>query len=388
MMRNVISILFTLWLLASLLSGCGPQPARVTPPDYWPTQEWRSDSPANHGFNDELPAAVDERVQSDLPFLDAILVIRHGYIVHEHYYNGYDASMIHDIASVTKSWTSALVGMAQAQGKLSNLDAPLSELLPRYFSDDAYKDKQMISLRHLLMMRSGIEFDEDKLNTGVYGGVELLEGDLTAFALSFPMAFAPGEAWTYSTLDTQLVSAIFSEAMGASLASFAASTAFKEMGIGPIDWLADGNGVTIGGQNLSMRPRDMAKLGLLYLHNGVWEGEQLVPAEWVRASLTPQREPAFFLPTNQVETIEWYGYLWWLWKGEWFYGYRSFQASGYAGQQVLVFPELDLIVATTAHMEGVDPAADIEQRTALDKLITEVIFPTLMDVELAPLERP
>jgi CubicO group peptidase (beta-lactamase class C family) len=137
-----------------------------------------------------------------------------------------------------------------------------------------------------------------------------------------------------------------------------------------------------------MRPRDMAKLGLLYLHNGIWDGEQLVPADWVGASLTPQRDRAYYPLTSQTEEIEWYGYLWWLWKGAWFYGYRSFQASGYGGQQVLVFPELDLILATTANLGGVDPESDIAQRTAIDELFVEVIFPALADVKLQPLERP
>jgi hypothetical protein len=80
--------------------------------------------------------------------------------------------------------------------------------------------------------------------------------------------------------------------------------------------------------------------------------------------------------------IEWYGYHWWTWKGEWFFGYPSFQAAGYAGQQVLVFPELDLILVTTANLTGVTPEIDIRQRTALNHLFLEVIFPALTDVEL------
>lgn len=82
------------------------------------------------------------------------------------------------------------------------------------------------------------------------------------------------------------------------------------------------------------------------------------------------------------ELIEWQGYHWWTWKGEWFYGYRSFQASGYAGQQVLVFPELEMIIATLSNLEGVTPPVEIEQRAALTELFLEVIFPALTDVKL------
>lgn len=230
-------------------------------------------------------------------------------------------------------------------------------------------------------MRSGIDFDEDIFSTGGYGGEELLAEDLTEIGLGFPMAHQPGSAWNYSTLDVQLTSAIFETAMGESLSAFAATHLFAPLGINQVTWAVDGMGTTIGGNRLSMTPRDMAKLGLLYLHNGVWDDVQLVPAEWVQDSLTPQGE-AYFAPTDQVETIEWYGYYWWTWKPDWFYGYRSFQAKGYAGQQVLVFPELDLMIITTANLDGVDLETATKQETAIHELILESILPALSDVEL------
>lgn len=382
MSRNYLFLL-TIALFIAGLSGCraAPAPDPLRLPDYWPTESWRSDAPERHGFDPALPAAIAARIPQ-LPFLDGLLIIRHGYIVHESYYNGYDAATLHDIASVTKSWASALVGMARTRHMLSDLDAPLPVLLPKYFAADEYADKRTISLRHLLQMRSGLAFDEDVLNTGGYGGEELLESDLTALALSFPVAHPPGESWNYSTLDTQLISAIVQEAAGDPLASFAAANLFAPLGINAFEWWNDGMGTTIGGQNLSMTPRNMAKLGLLYLHGGVWEGEQLLPADWIETSITPQNERLYYPPSGQVETIEWYGYHWYTWKGDWFYGYRSFQAAGYAGQQVLVFPELDLMLVTTANLTGVTPEADIQQRTALNELFLEVIFPALADVEL------
>jgi CubicO group peptidase (beta-lactamase class C family) len=137
----------------------------------------------------------------------------------------------------------------------------------------------------------------------------------------------------------------------------------------------------MGGGGLQLTPRSMAKLGLLYLHKGLWDGEQIVPAEWVAESLTPQGE-AFYPPTDQNEIIEWYGYHWWLWKGDWFYGYRSFQAQGYGGQQVTVFPELDLMVITTANQDNVSPDAATEQERGIGEIFLEFIFPALTDAEL------
>lgn len=105
--------LLTISLLSAGLSACraAPVPAPVSLPDYWPTESWRIDAPEHHDFDPTLPDAIAARIP-ELPFLDGLLIIRHGYIVHESYYNSYDAGTLHHIASVTKSWTSALLGIA------------------------------------------------------------------------------------------------------------------------------------------------------------------------------------------------------------------------------------------------------------------------------------
>lgn len=363
------------------LTACNEVTPNQKTPEYWPTAGWRTAPPAEHGFDGVRLAEIAQSAGETIPFLDSLLIIRDGYIIQESYYNDYDENAQHDIASVTKSWTSALLGMARAEGKLSDLDAPLPNLLPDYFAGEEHADKSEITLRHLLQMRSGIEYNEDALDSGEYGAEELLQGDTTEFGLGFPMAYPPGETWNYSTLDTQIISTIFQRATGQSLASYAAANLFDPLGIENFEWVADGSGTTIGGQNLSMAPRDMAKLGLLFLHDGAWEGEQLVPTEWIELSLTPQGE-AYFEPTGQMEIIEWYGLLWWTWKPEWFYGYRSYQARGYGGQQVLVFPELDLIIATTAELPQLNPDAAREQWELIGGDLIHEIFSALTDLEL------
>ncbi|MEQ8673237.1 MAG: serine hydrolase [Aggregatilineales bacterium] len=358
-------------------------------PDYFPTAGWQIDSPANHGFDETILATIEAYVSDETPYLDSILIIRNGYIVYESYYNDYDVDTLHDIASVTKSWTSALVGVAQAQGMLTDLDATLPTLLPDYFADDTHTDKSEITLRDVLMMRSGIGFEENLFYTGGYGSPEeLLATDTIAFGLDIPMVYQPGATWSYSTLDTQFISAIVQEAVGQPLNEFITPSLFEPMGITQFEWATDSSGITAGGSRLFLTPRDMAKLGLLYLHNGLWDNQQLVPAEWVEASLTPQGE-AFYPPTDQQEIIEWYGYQWWLWKAEWNFGYRSFQAQGYAGQQVYVFPELDLIIVTTANLSNenpdlaqIDPNTAEQQEIGIGYIVTNIIFPALTDVEL------
>ncbi|MCB0036560.1 MAG: serine hydrolase, partial [Anaerolineales bacterium] len=326
--------------------------------------------------------AATEQIPDELPALDSLIIIRDGYVVHESYYNGYDKTTIHDVRSVTKSWTSALIGMAQANGQLTELDTPLSKLLPAYFADGQHADKRDITLADLLAMRSGIDFDDETLYAGGYGSFdELLERNLTDFAFSFPMAYEPGTAWRYSTLDSQLISVVFEQAMGESLEAFAAEQLFKPLGIKDYAWQADSMGTSVGGGGLFLAPRDMAKLGFLYLHQGQWDEEQIIPSEWIELSLTPQNTEAIYVPSGQSEVIEWYGYHWWTWKGDWFYGYRAFVANGFGGQRVFVFPGLNLIVVTTAN-PNVSPEMVGVQEEEIDKFINEVILPTLAEVDI------
>lgn len=380
-----INYLVIICLVLGILSLAGCSPLYPTPeaPDYWPTAEWRHDDPSHRNIDAALLDAAVERMPEELPALDSFILIRDGYVVHESYYNGYDAATIHDVRSVTKSWTSALVGMAQANGQLTELDTPLSELLPDRFADGQHADKRNITLADLLAMRSGIDFDDETLYAGGYGSFdELLERDLTDFAFSFPMAYEPGTTWRYSTLDSQLISVIFEQAMGESLEAFAAEQFFQPLGIKDYAWQADKMGVSIGGGGLFLAPKDMAKLGFLYLHQGQWDGEQLIPSEWVELSVTPQNNEAYFEPTDQVEVIEWYGYHWWTWKGDWFYSYRAFVANGFGGQRVFVLPGLNLIMVTTANPEGLSPEMATVQEEEIDIFINEVILPTLVEVDI------
>lgn len=384
MIRAIRSLILCSVLLLTLIIGCSTRSPSPNPPDYWPTEEWRSGDPGDFGIDSAGLQSAVEKIPTEMPFLDSFLLIRNGYIVHESYYNGFDDATLHNIHSVTKSWTSALIGMARARGELSQLDAPLPELLPGYFDDGRYEDKQDIRLSDLLTMRSGIDFDDEKMSVGAYGEEEeLLERDLTEFALEFPRAHDPGTAWNYSSLDSQLISAIFQQAMGESLEDFAAEHLFEPLNIEDYRWQEDGAGTTVGGSGLYLRPRDMAKLGFLYLHQGQWAGEQIVPAEWVELSLTPQDTEAFYEPTGQSELIEWYGYHWWTWKGDWFYGYRAFQAKGFAGQQILVLPEIDLIVVTTANADGVTPEIAGNQEETIATFVHDSVLPLLAEIEIA-----
>ncbi len=382
-------LLSTLLIVGALLAACtGAQPtptsAPASPPparDYWPTDGWRSDAPANRGLDEASLAGLRAQIEQELPFLDSLLIVKDGYLVYEEYFNGYDADRLHPVHSVTKSVMSALFGIAQADGSIPDLDAKLSDALPDYFTGGQHDDKQDITLRHLLQMRSGIQFDEGAHNDelvarGVDAAQFFLGQDLTEYALDYPVAHAPGEAWNYSTLDSQLLSATFNGLTGQSLADYAAERLFAAIGVGETVWSSDANGVSIGGNTLQLTPRDMAKFGYLYLNSGQWDGQQVIPQDWVSLSTSAQGDRALYVPSGETLPIDFYGYHWWTWKPDWFHGYASVHARGYGGQWINIFPDLDLVIVSTANSE-VDGAGDDAQEAAIHAMIRDQLLPAL-----------
>ena len=321
-----------------------------------------------------------------MPYLDSLLIVKDGYLVYEEYFNGYDADRLHPVHSVTKSVMSALFGMAQAEGNIPDLEATLGDVLPDYFTDGQHDDKKNVTLRHLLQMRSGIQFDEAAFNDelaerGADATQFFLSQDLTEYALNHPMAYPPDAAWNYSSLDLQLLSAVFSALGGQSLAEYAAGRLFPAIGVDESVWSADANGVSIGGNTLELTPRDMAKFGFLYLNRGQWDGQQVIPQEWVDRSTSAQGDGALYVPTGETLPIDFYGYHWWTWKPDWFHGNGSIHARGYGGQWINLFPDLDLVIVSTANSQ-VDNAGDEAQETAINALIRDRILPALDVVEV------
>lgn len=162
----VLALLLPVLLMAS---ACGSDAPDEEGPEYWPTDGWQTRNPSEHGFDSAALEAISESLGEEIPFLDSLLVIRDGYIIYEQYFNGYGAGDLHNIASVTKSWTSAAAGVASGRPGAPGLDETLAELLPAHFEAGARADKASITYRSLLQMRSGIAFSEDGLDSGFMG---------------------------------------------------------------------------------------------------------------------------------------------------------------------------------------------------------------------------
>jgi CubicO group peptidase (beta-lactamase class C family) len=374
-LKNYLFRITLLGTLLSLLAACtNNQQSTIPSRDYWPTTEWHVSAPGGQGMDPSILAGIEPYLKANKPYVNSFLVVRHGYIVYEAYFNGFDSSSLNDVQSVTKSVTSALVGIAQANGGIKNLDMTLADALPDYFQGNQHADKRTVTLRNLLMMRSGIQFDNGSMPGDPDAVKAFLASDLVAYALSQPVAHKPGEAWNYSTLDAQLVSVLFQRSTGKSLNDYASTSLFAPLGIKNFTWGQDKAGYSIGGGFLQLTTRDMAKFGYLYLNNGLWDGKQIIPRSWITLTTTPQGKGLY---GDKVQPIEWYGYYWWTWKPDWFKGHPAIAAQGSAGQFIDIFPDLDMVVVITA-----DSAVSHEQATVqegIGEVITGKVIPAVLN---------
>jgi len=329
-------------VLAFLLAGCAAtRPIAKTTPDYWPTEGWRTTTPERQGVDSRILAkAVNTIRERSLP-VHSLLVVRGGYVVLDVNFHPCSGEVPHDIASVTKSVTSALVGLAIERGDLKGVEEKMSVFFPELSAPGAGRGKEAITIEHLLTMTSGMDCgfapkgaSWRQVEAALLDMVE--SKDFIRFALDLPMKKEPGSEFAYCSVNFHLLSAILARATGMSTADFARKHLFEPLGIRDFAWPADPSGIPHGWGDLRMHPKDMAKIGYLYRNEGRWEGRQLLSASWIEQSTKKQAD----VPVGLFD----YGYGWWV-PGVGPTG--PFDARGRGGQVVVVQPEKDLVVVVT-----------------------------------------
>ncbi|MFT4605532.1 MAG: CubicO group peptidase (beta-lactamase class C family) [Rhodothermales bacterium] len=288
--------------------------------------------------------------------LNSLLIWHQDSLVVEAYFRGMGESRRVNIKSASKSVLSALVGIAVADGDLDSLDRPLADFLPEYFRSGA-ADKNEISLRHALTMKTGLE-TTSFANYGAW----VSSSDWVRFQVDQPLECEPGACWSYSTGTSHLVAVILSRTTGQSLHAYAQERLFGPMGIAIPTWDRDPQGNFLGGNNMALRPKDLLAFGRLYLQDGQWNGKQILSADWIRDSWGNYGRS----PWNGNR----YGYFWW---NRDLAGERVWFAWGYGGQFVFVVPRLDLVVVMTASL--VNRPAGVNHNARVYDLLEDFILP-------------
>ncbi len=334
-----------LGIVIVLVAGCA-QGVSIQAPSaaqrfalYWPTAGWRSSTPEEQGMDSDLLSEMLGMIQEQNYAIDSLTVVRNGYMVVDVRIHPFSATSKHNIYSCTKSVVSALIGIAIDEGYIEGLQQSVLSFFPQRTIANRDVNKEAMSLEHLLTMTTGIRCQDSYLYRWT-GLNQMRESeDWVQFVLDLPMQDEPGAQFEYCNVASFLLSAIIQETTGKSAIEFAEEHLFGPLGISEVDWSSSPQGISIGYSELRMHPHDMAKIGYLYLNDGHWDGKQIVPSAWVRASASK-----FVSATLE----DGYGYQWWVDDS------GMFLALGYRGQFIFVIPEKEMVVVFTSSLEDSD----------------------------------
>jgi len=347
--RQYSLLIITIVLLVMLaLAGSGPSIEDLLAVKYTPLpgDDWKVSTPEAQGLDPMLVAEMYYNA-AELETVYSLLVIKNGYLIAEDYFNEGSVDQKDRLQSVTKSYTSALVGIALKQGYLASVDQKMLDFFPEVACQITDPRKEQITIRHLLQMRAGYPWEEtdpalwEGLLSGYY--VPLIEG--------FPLIADPGTEFHYSNLTSNWLGIIVDRATGTNLKAYAEENLFLPIGVEVGDWGTDADGHNNGCGDLHFTARDAAKFGLLYLNDGEYEGNQVISASWVRESLQRYSEninATGGFPANWGLSLKniGYGYQWWSARA----GEHHFDfAWGHGGQLIVLMDELDMIIVLTSY---------------------------------------
>lgn len=363
-MKRILKLVILLSFMALSSACAAPKPAStsVAEPAYWPTAGWQTATPESQGMDSNKLAQMLEQIAANQINFHSILVIRNGYLVSETYFQPYTAQTREHVQSVTKSITGALVGIAVMEKQIKSVDETLLSYFPDHRIANPSREKESIQIKDLLSMSSGLDCQEFSEGPTMEQAPNWVQ-----YVLDLPAYAPPGETFRYCNGNAHLLSAIIEKSTGLNTREYANRKLFNRLGIQPVEatnWGSDPQGITTGGYGLYLTPEELAKFAFLYLHNGKWDGQQILPSDWVTTS---------FSQAVQKEDGSGYGYLWTVYPSA---GHSA--ALGLGGQQIHIYPAKNLIVVTTAGLEAYAEAPEIET------LLTDSILPAIQaDTPLA-----
>jgi CubicO group peptidase (beta-lactamase class C family) len=318
------------------------------------------DAMYNNGMDTGKIVALTKLILADkYPNIHSMLICRHGKLIYENYFAGEDVDEatpvgyvnhtiddLHDCRSISKSFTSACIGIAIKQGFIKSIDEPIFSYFRAYakYFDPA---KRKITIRNLLTMTSGLEWDETNYNDpkNSYFQMRASKSPVT-FILSCKLSSAPGAVWNYSSGNTQLLGEIIWKATGERLDKYAGKNLFAPLGISKYDWrhMPNNNKMPAAAWGLRLRSRDLVKFGLLYMNNGKWGDTQILDSAWVKQSLSAQVPR----PSESPNVLRGYGFQFWtdlLIQQQ--YKTDIPWATGYGGQLIFFWRSMDILVVFT-----------------------------------------
>jgi CubicO group peptidase (beta-lactamase class C family) len=373
--QHFLLISTILILILSMLSGCGPSTEDLEAVDYTPLpgDDWEVSTPAEQGIDPKLVAELYYKA-AELETIKGLLVVKNGKLIAEGYFNGGSVDEMFDRASATKSFTSALVGIALDQGCLSSVDQKMIDFFPEFAGELDDPRKEQITIQDLLQMRGGYPDEE---YTPPYMEILYFSDNWhhIPHLVDFPLTSEPGTEFAYSNLTSHLLGVIVARACDTDLQSFAQQHLFSPINAEVGDWYPDADDYRLGNMGIFVKARDMAKFGSVFLHGGEYQGDQVISANWVMDSI--QRYSEGIKRGGEISSKYGsfrdlgYGYQWWSAR----VGKHNFNyAAGHGGNYIILLDELDMIIVTTADpMHGVFGGESWKHEGAINNLVAEFI---------------
>lgn len=315
---------------------------------------------SNKSNNDILSGIVCQA--ENMPFLKSLIAIQNGDVVVEKYMHGGAPDQAVNLKSATKSILSAVLGIAIRDGYIKGIDQRVMVFFPEYSLDELDPKISDLTIEHLVTMTSGFAVRESaETYQDLYGS-----SDWIGHIVSLPMDSNPGEKFNYLSLNTHLLSVIISRATGMSMLAYTKQVLFLPLSIEQVIWERDPQGHYIGGWGMSLKARDMANFGLLYLNNGKIGQRQVVPPDWVKQS-TSVRSGMIGTYYSRWDKKYGYGYLWWIRRSD-----NDIDipfALGHGGQRIVILPAANSVIVTQA-----DPSVDSSNSHKHHRTIDSLIF--------------
>lgn len=299
---------------------------------------WQECSPEEQGLSSAALNEMFDYIRTNKIKVHSIQILRHNKLLLDAYFYPYSGRSLHEVASVTKSITSTLVGIAIDKRFIAGVSEPAFKYFPGYEALDTLK--RSVTIENLLTMQSGLDCGTNLSDPSINVDRRLAEirecSNWIACALQIPMLRKPGEKFAYCNANCHLLSAIVQKSTGESLADFGARELFTPLGIKNFYWPADPQGINYGWADMQLHPYDMLKIGELMLHKGKRGGNQLVSENWLSIATTAH--------VKETGGSDGYGYYWWVPGGDY---PDVFEAVGRGGQRITVWPSNDMVIVFT-----------------------------------------
>lgn len=292
----------------------------------------------------------------------SIMILRHGNVVAEGWWDPYRPELKHTLYSASKSFTSTAIGFAVAEKRLKVTDKVIS-FFPESLPENVSPNLADMEIRDLLCMAAGQEPEPTNSVTSAHS-------DWIKAFLARPVVNDPGTKFLYNSMATYMLSAIIQKITGEKLIDYLTPRLFEPLGIRDMDWEIDPAGINTGGWGLRLKTEDMARFGQLYLQEGMWNGNKILPKSWIREATTFKIDQAPEADKSEKESDDWLqGYCYQFWRSR----NNAFRGDGAFGQYIIVLPDKDAVIAITSETQDMQGVLD---------LVWDYLLPAIKDEKL------